>query len=204
MIKLYFPKVSKKISYYTGRLFSKVPISPVGWTLLSIVPAVIGTYFLSQQNLAAGFVLFVMAGLMDLIDGAVARHTGKVTRIGAFLDGVTDRFVEFLMILGLYLYGIPALHIPGELWLLILLSAGTFMTSFVRAYADHKKVIFKEELWLMGGILERPERLIVIYASMLAGLYNPLYITSAIAFGAMLAVVTVMQRIQFVLKYGDR
>ena len=204
MIKLYFPKVSKKISYHTGRLFSKVPISPVGWTLLSIVPAVIGTYFLSQQNLAAGFILFVIAGLMDLIDGAVARHTGKVTRIGAFLDGVTDRFVEFLMILGLYLYGIPALHISGELWLLILLSAGTFMTSFVRAYADHKKVIFKEELWLMGGILERPERLIVIYASMLAGLYNPLYMTSAIAFGAILAVVTVFQRIQFVLKYGDR
>ena len=204
MIKLYFPKFAKKISYHTGKLFSKIPITPVEWTLLSIVPAVFGVFFLYVHDLATGLVLFVLAGAMDLIDGAVARETGKVTRIGAFLDGVTDRFVEFLMIIGLYLYGIPAFWIPGELWLIILLSAGTFMTSFVTAYADHKKVVFKEELWLIGGILARPERLIVIYASMLAGIYNPIYLTTAIAVGAILAVVTVMQRIQFVLKYGDR
>lgn len=204
MIKSYFPGLASKISYLAGRFFSKVPISPVTWTLFSIVPALAGAYFLSQGNLGIGLILFLVAGALDLVDGAVARFNGKVTRFGAFLDGITDRFVEFLMILGLYIYKIPAFGISGELWLIALLSAGTFMTSFIPAYASHKKVIFEEEMQLIVGILERPERLIIIYAAMFAGLYDPVWLTRGIALATILAVVTVFQRLRFVAKHADR
>jgi len=203
MIKARFSNITKKISYRTGSIFSKLPVSPVGWTMLSIIPAGLGVYYLSVQNLAAGLILFIIAGGFDLIDGAVARVKRKQTNLGAFLDGTVDRFVEFLLITGLFVYKIPSLGINGEIWLLILLSAGTFMTSFVRAYADHKRVLFSEEIELMGGILERPERLIILYAAMFAGLYNPVLITAGVAIDAVLAVVTVLQRIRFVAKYAE-
>ena len=65
------------------------------------------------------------------------------------------------------------LSLPNEAWFVVLIF-GASMTSFVRAYADHRGVVKDPvELKRMGGLLERLERLMLLYTGMLLGLFNP-------------------------------
>ena len=194
-MKSVFPDISKRVGLKLGMAFSQVPISPNKWTIISLFPAIIGVYFLLQHELAWALGLFALAAAMDAIDGGVARVIGRVTNYGAYLDGMTDRFVEAAMLFGLMLFGYPGWIVPGWMWLAGMLFFGTTMTTFSRAYADHRKVVTeKEQLDRMGGILERAERLILIFASMLAYFIQPIYATYVMAFGVFLAALTVLQR----------
>jgi archaetidylinositol phosphate synthase len=176
---------------------ARLGLSPNGWTLLSLLPAIAGLVALVDHRLAAGLLLFVLSGFIDMVDGAVARATGQASAKGAFIDGVVDRYVELLLYLGLLLFlgrG-ELLGLPNELWFMLLIF-GAIMTAFVRAYADHRGVVKDErELKKMGGLLERGERMLLIYAGMLAGIFNPEWLMAVVALTAVLANATALQRI---------
>lgn len=142
MLKSYFD--TEKVSVKLGMLFSHVGLSPNTWTVLAILPAVIAFIALAvYHNLFMGFLFFLAAGVIDAIDGAVARVTSRVSALGAFLDGVIDRYVEFLMYLGLLFYLMAEsveFVFPSCVWI-VLLVFGALMPSFMRAYADHRKVV---------------------------------------------------------------
>lgn len=181
---------------------ARLGLSPSSWTLLSLVPAAAGLAALAEHRLAAGLVLFVLSGFIDLVDGAVARATGKASAKGAYIDGVVDRYVELLLYLGLWYYlgSGEFLGLQREVWFMLLLF-GSIMTAFVRAYADHRGVVEdSEELKKMGGLLERGERLLLIYAGMLAGLFDPQWLMAVVALTAVLANATALQRIWFAVK----
>jgi phosphatidylglycerophosphate synthase len=174
-------------------------LSPNAWTLLSLLPALAGLGALLLHNLAAGLLLFILSGFTDMVDGAVARATGKASARGAYIDGVVDRYVELLLYLGLLFYLGPGeyLGLPKNAWFMLLLF-GALMTSFTRAYADHRGVVKEpEELKRMGGLLERGERLLLLYAGMLAGMAETEWLMAAVAITAALANLTVLQRILF-------
>lgn len=184
------------------RGFAAIGLSPNGWTLLSLVPATAGLAALSLHNLAAGLALFVLSGFIDMIDGAVARAIGKATAKGAFIDGVVDRYVELMLYMGLlfYLGRGEFLFLPYEAWFVLLIFGGV-MTSFVRAYADHRGLVKDQaELKEMGGLLERGERLLLLYAGMAAGLFSSQWLILVVAITAVLANVTALQRIAFAVK----
>jgi phosphatidylglycerophosphate synthase len=179
-------------------------LSPNGWTLLSLVPAVAGLLALVQHNLAAGLVLFILSGFIDMVDGAVARARAQSSARGAFIDGVADRYVELMLCLGLLLFSGRGefQFLPTEVWFMLLLF-GSIMTAFVRAYADHRGVLKDPaQQKRMGGLLERGERLLLLYAGMAAGLFNPQWLMVAVAAAAVLANATALQRIIFVLRQG--
>jgi archaetidylinositol phosphate synthase len=77
------------------------------------------------------------------------------------------------------------------------------MTSFVRSYADHRGIV-KDPLLQkrMGGLLERAERLMVLYLGMLMGIFDERWLMSAIIVVAILSNVTAVQRFIFVLRQG--
>ncbi len=200
MMKKVFKKETEKITACVGRFFARVPISPNAWTIISLLVAVLGFAALALRGMFFGLVLFFLAGAVDAIDGAVARATKKTTRLGAYLDGMADRFVEALLIFGLMAFGIPEFVIPGYAWLALLLFFGTCMTSYARAYADHRKVIDEKEIEKMGGALERAERLMLIFAGMVAWFINPICATYVIALTSLLAFITVVQRVEFVVR----
>lgn len=184
--------------------FSNLGLGPDHWTMLSMVPASAGFLALASHRLAAGLVLFVASGFIDMVDGAVARATSSSTASGAFIDGVMDRYVELLLCLGLTLYlGAEAyLLLPISFWM-VLMIFGSVMTSFVRAYADHRGVV-KDPLLQkrMGGLLERAERLMVLYLGMLLGLFDESWLIWAIIVVAALSNVTALQRIIFAVRQG--
>ncbi|NMB84943.1 MAG: Archaetidylinositol phosphate synthase [Methanosaeta sp. PtaB.Bin018] len=177
-------------------------LSPNVWTLLSLAPAVGGLVALLQHHLAAALALYVLSGFIDMVDGAVARATSQVTARGAYIDGVVDRYVELLLYLGLLSYIGPGefLSLPRDAWFMLLVF-GALMTSFSRAYADHRGVVKDPgELKRMGGLLERGERLILLYAGMVAGLANTEWLMAAVAVAAVLANATALQRISYALR----
>ncbi|MFB3766343.1 MAG: CDP-alcohol phosphatidyltransferase family protein [Methanotrichaceae archaeon] len=187
------------------RGFASLGLGPNAWTALSIIPALAGFTALVYHSLAIGLLFFVISGFIDMIDGAVARATNSVSSKGAFIDGVLDRYVELLLILGLMIYlgRISFLSVPSEAWMVLLLF-GAVMTSFVRAYADHRGIVKNpEELKRMGGFLERAERLLLLYIAMIIGLFNFNWMMAIIAITAALANATAIQRILFALKHGN-
>ena len=177
-------------------------LSPNAWTLLSLLPAVAGMAALVYGRLGWGLLLFSLSAFIDIVDGTVARVTGQASIRGAFIDGVVDRYVELLLYLGLLLYMGRGefLGLPREIWFMLLFF-GSLMTTFVRAYADHRGLVKGEaQLKRMGGLLERFERLMLLYAGMLLGLFNTEWLMAIVAITAILANLTALQRIAFALK----
>jgi archaetidylinositol phosphate synthase len=189
------------------RRFSRLGISPTGWTMMSLVLAAAGCAALVSHHLAFGLIFFAISGFMDMVDGSVARATNSSSAKGAFIDGLLDRYVEMLLFLGLMFYLRPdyvLLLLPVQAWIALLIF-GSVMTSFSRAYADHRGLV-KDPLLLkkMGGVLERAERLMLLYLGMLLGIVDQKYLAWAIMLAAILSNATVVQRIFFALSYGKK
>ncbi|HDH41584.1 MAG TPA: CDP-alcohol phosphatidyltransferase family protein [Candidatus Altiarchaeales archaeon] len=196
-----------RISVKIGLIFSGFGISPNVWTLLALISAVFGFLSLYSGDILTALILFLISGFIDAVDGAVARVTGRVTAMGAFLDGVIDRYVEILIYLGLLFFILPMeteFYLPNAVWLALLIF-GALMPTYIRAYADHRGVVTEpEDHKKMGGLLERAERLSILYIGMLFGCYDPNFLIYFIAILAILANVTALQRIWFVVNYGKR
>ncbi len=187
---------------FAGGLFSNFPITPNQWTSLSMVFGLLGFLSLAIfRSLHAASVLFLLAFLLDYVDGAVARYSKSETKMGAYIDGVSDRFVEAFMIFGLMFYRIPSVIIDANISLALLLFFSV-MTSYVRAYAGHKGIVTNErDFGKMGGLLERFERVFILLSSIVISfIYGTELISYSVAVLILLSAVTVGQRILFVLQ----
>ncbi len=145
---------------YPARLLAATGLSPNALTILGLLLNLGVAAVLAMGNPVAGGLLFLAANAFDMLDGAVARITGKSSTFGAFLDSTIDRYDEAIVFLGLmaWLYG------QGDGALLVaayLGIVGSLMVSYTRARA--------EGLGLRGevGWLPRPERIIVLSAGLI-------------------------------------
>lgn len=192
---------SEKTDRLAGGL-AAIGLSPNAWTLISLVPALAGLVALVMHQLALGLAMFALSAFIDIVDGTVARVTNQVSDKGAYIDGVVDRYVELMLYLGLLIYigrG-DFLGLPNEVWIVLLIFGG-LMTSFVRAYADHRGIVKDPgDLKRMGGFLERLERLMLLYFGMFLGLFNDQWLMAIIILTAILANATALQRIRFALQ----
>lgn len=185
-----------------GLLFSKLGLPPNLWTVLSLIPALGGFAALYYHNLFAALILFVFSGVIDAIDGAVARVTNSVSNLGAFLNGVIESYVEIFFYIGLFFYiqGSVDFIIPNSLWVLLLVF-GSIMPTFIKAYADHKKVITDAESHKrMEGVFGRTGRLIMTYIGMFLGCYDIKWLIYVIALTALLSNLAAIQRVIYVVK----
>ncbi len=187
---------SKSIQLRIGEMLSFIPLSPNQWTVVAVIVALIAGYEIVTGELVNGLILFMLAGALDMVDGAVARARGEVTKFGGFLDGITDRFVEAIFLFSLMFYPLPVIWIDPKIWLAGFVFMGTCMPSFVTAYADHNRVLSQEKARNIGGICERSERILLLVLGMGAGLYFSMdYFVYALILGIALSFVTVVQRI---------
>jgi phosphatidylglycerophosphate synthase len=195
------------MSVRVGMLFAGVGLTPNQWTAVSLLPAAIGFIALLYGQLLTSALLFLVSGLIDAIDGAVARVTGAVTSLGAFLDGIIDRYVEILMYMGVLHFlsnsAVPELLMPHQYWVALLIF-GAMMPTFVRSYADHRNVVTEpEDHKRMGGVMERAERLGFILAGMVLGQFNVVFLIYMVAVTAFLSNLTAVQRIIFVVRFAS-
>lgn len=196
---------SKSIQMKIGGVLSVIPLTPNQWTAIALLVAVAAAYFIITGELVYGLILFVLAGALDMVDGAVARASGQTSRLGGFLDGITDRFVEALFLFSLMFYSLPDIFIDTKIWLALLIFLGTCMPSYIRAYADHNQAISHEKAKAMGGFFERSERIMLLAIGMAAGLMFKMdYFVYAVIVATVFSAITVVQRIYIVMKGGGK
>ncbi|MHB1501002.1 MAG: CDP-alcohol phosphatidyltransferase family protein [Candidatus Dormibacteria bacterium] len=85
--------------------------------------------------LPAGLVM-LLAGSFDILDGAVARASGKTHRYGAFLDSTADRYGEGIVYLGLLYLFLVREHQDLAVFLIVAALLGSLLVSYVRARAQ--------------------------------------------------------------------
>jgi CDP-diacylglycerol--glycerol-3-phosphate 3-phosphatidyltransferase len=151
--------------------------------------AAVLVYFESRNELLffwLGAVAFVVGSVLDILDGALARFSGKATPFGAFVDSTTDRISEGFVLGAIALV---LLRDGSELGIALTFAAlaGSFLVSYTRARA--------EALGLRGdvGIGSRAERVVVITGALVLAPWVPLELPLLLLTGT--AWFTVLQRI---------
>ncbi|MFH1095233.1 MAG: CDP-alcohol phosphatidyltransferase family protein [Candidatus Micrarchaeota archaeon] len=192
--------IGKTVQEFSGKLLKNFPLSPNQVTLLALLLAFAGFASLLTQQFALALVLFALSGFCDLADGVLARARNQVSAKGAFIDGITDRLVEFLLLFGLMPLPWPDFVLPGWMWLVALLFFGTCMTSFVTAYADHRKLDISKA---PAGILSRPERMLMYLAILTFLVYGmAIWAVGTLVFATLLSVGTFCERTIYFVRNG--
>ncbi len=145
-----------------GKWFARLAPSPTSWTFVGLVVSVLAAYSYSTSGLTGGIlggILVLVAGWFDIVDGAVARVTGRASKRGAFLDSTLDRVAEVALFSGVLLGGYAS-----PILILVALSL-SLLVSYTRAKGDALGVS------LSGvGVGERSERLLILAVLSMVGL----------------------------------
>ena len=128
-------------------------------TVGTVCTIIAGAIFASGHIRTAAWFLGLTA-VFDVLDGTVARRTGRSTIFGAFYDSTLDRVADGAVLGGLAMfYGMNAVHrSPPMLAITIAGLIGTFLTSYTRARAESLGLDAKV------GIMQRPERVALLAA----------------------------------------
>lgn len=142
-------------------VLDRVRLRPTTVTLVGLAMAMAAGGLIAAHRLRLGALCLILSALCDILDGQLARRQGSVSPNGAFLDSCMDRLAEGAVFVGLAVHLIPS----GASWvaLAVLGLVASTMVSYARARA--------EGLGLDGkvGVLERPERLVVLIVALLVG-----------------------------------
>ena len=135
-------------------------ITVIGFVLNVIAALHLVNYFQWDQfeygdNLFGFGIILGFAGLMDTIDGRLARLYDMKSQFGAFFDSVVDRYSEFIMFMGILLYYDHFDHLTGVI-LSFLALIGSIMVSYNRSRAEALGVDCSV------GFMQRPERIVFI------------------------------------------
>lgn len=186
----------KKLEGVIGKIFSKLGPSPNQYTLNSIFFGFFCLLFLLFGELGLALLFFLISAFLDFVDGAVARYSNRVTKKGAFLDTIADRFVEGLVFLGIISLPIKDFIIPAKYWI-FLAFFGSLMTTYSKAAAKEKELITQE---LKKGFFGRGERMILMAIAILLGNFNLNWMIYPISLLAIFTNFTAIQRILLALK----
>jgi CDP-diacylglycerol--glycerol-3-phosphate 3-phosphatidyltransferase len=144
-----------------------------------------GKDYLRPDLLRWGGVVALLASVFDVLDGRVARLRGRETKFGAFLDSTMDRYSDMVLFMGLMVLYARLDRTPPMV-LVWVAAFGSFMTSYARARAE--SLIPRCTV----GLVERPERLMLLIAGALAD-----RMVAALWIIAVLSNVTAVHRVVF-------
>lgn len=167
-------------------LISRLRLTPDIMTAIGLVVNLIAAVVIGFGHLLLGGLIFLLAGLFDLLDGALARYMQKTTRFGALFDSTVDRitegalFLSFIFITGV---GTWPYNVTFQLVLIFLALIGSFLTSYIRARAEGLNID------CTVGLFTRVERVIILALGLLLS-----QVFIALAIVVVLSFVTVGQR----------
>jgi len=166
-----------------SRMLAKSGINPNTVTWLGFIITIGAAYIVSTGALLAGGLVFLFASFFDMLDGAVARATGQITKFGGILDATLDRLSEAAVFIGIMVFYAP----NGDAWPVMLTGltlAGSQVVSYLRARSEATGLQGKD------GIFTRPERVIVLALGLLTG-----WLVPALVIICVMSFVTVGQRL---------
>jgi phosphatidylglycerophosphate synthase len=177
----------KPFAQLLAKPFIWLRIDPNLISVFGLVLALIGGYFVTQQNWALALVFFILAPTMDLIDGAVARALNKRSNWGNYFETMIDKFVDFAMI-GSFAF-IPLYSIPA------ILALGF---SAISSYAKPRValiVITDNRDWPAIG--EHADKLILILLALLLAAIGYNYVEWFLLLIALISAIGSLQRMSY-------
>ncbi len=169
--------------YQPAHWLTRHGVTPNTLTLIGLALGVVAAVVIAVGLFVAGGALILIAGLVDMLDGAVARQNHATTNRGATMDSISDRYVDSLLLL--------ALGVAGVNWLFVGVALmGSLLVSYVRAKAEALQIS------CTAGVAERSERLIVLAIGLLFGYAEP-----AVILVAILAQFTALWRVGLLLRH---
>src|SRR6185312_2135475 len=127
-------------------------------TFGSFLVACVAAVCFALGNFGAGGWLYLLTGILDILDGRIARATGKVSKGGAFFDSVMDRYAELVVFGGLAVF----YRQSWAIYVALAAGLGSVMVSYTRARGEALGV------QVNIGTMQRPERL--FYLGVISGL----------------------------------
>ena len=181
--KAFLRVIDPVVGFLARHNVSPNTITTVG-TLLTIAAGVV---YATGHIMTAGWLMSVTA-VFDVIDGQVARRSGKSTVFGAFYDSTLDRVADGALMAGLTVIYMVVVCLVGIV--------GTFLVSYTRARAESLGIDAKV------GVMQRPERIVLLSAPQaLFGLFwNGWVLMGIIILLSVTSWITAVQRIAFVYR----
>ena len=149
-----------------ARWLGKRNANPNWFTTLGFILSIVCAREIASGHLVLGGVFVFVSGLFDVIDGAVARKTGRVTRFGAVYDSTMDRYSEVTVFFGLGFYLIGN-HFYWTSVAAVFAIGGSIMVSYIRARAE--TLGFKANV----GLARRQERVIILGLGLVLNALDP-------------------------------
>jgi CDP-diacylglycerol--glycerol-3-phosphate 3-phosphatidyltransferase len=171
----------------------RLGFTPLAVSVVGLVISILSGVAVGQGHLFWGALVFLLGSSFDMLDGSLARLQGTVSRRGAFLDSVFDRFGEAALFAGLAWYYMTQLDEPRPVTVMFILATvvGSLTTSYVRARAEG----VGETCYV--GLLQRPERIVLLVVGMILG-WHVLEVVLAVLAATTLA--TSVQRVWHVCR----
>ncbi len=142
-----------------GGFLNKLGLSPNTVTLLGVLGNIIAAFFIVRGQISIGGIIILVVWPIDALDGTMARLRGEASAWGAFVDSVSDRYSE-LIVLGALLYHFTVIGDQTSAVVTFAAAAGSILVSYVKARAEAQSFSAKE------GLLTRAERYFVLGPSL--------------------------------------
>ncbi len=138
-----------------GIAINRTGVTPITVTLLGVAGSAVAAYFVAVGRIWLGGLIMLIVWPIDALDGTMARLRGEASDWGAFVDSVSDRYSE-LIILGALLYHFAAANQHLSEIVTFAAAAGSILVSYVKARAEAQSFSARE------GLLTRAERYLVL------------------------------------------
>lgn len=183
--------LSAKLGHFLDRPFASVAriinVNPNIVTIIGFLITTIAAIIIPKRPFIGG-VLILCGGFFDMLDGVIARVNMRTTNFGAFLDSVLDRYSDSFLLLSFSVYFYEINVFSG-----VFLCFGTLIGALIISYAKARAEGLGEDC--QTGLMERPERVVLMAFAALTGWVLPVMWIMLI-----LTHVTVIQRIYHVWK----
>lgn len=162
-------------------------------TFLGLAASFVAAWLIVDRHWVAASLVFTAGSVMDMLDGSLARMSGRESIVGAFLDSTFDRVAD-----GVILGAIAMTFADdGNDWALaatLVAIIASFLVSYTRARAEGLGIDSNR-----GGLMGRPERIVLLaFGIILAPIDRVLAIFVAVL--AALTTITVVQRVVHVCR----
>jgi CDP-diacylglycerol--glycerol-3-phosphate 3-phosphatidyltransferase len=148
--------------------FKLIKITPNGITGISIFLSFITGALYSFGFIALGGWILVVSASLDMLDGALARETGQVSKVGAFFDSCSDRYSDAFVFIGIAMFflsksfssatGTFTISISDYIGVFVIMTIllGSAAMSYIKARGDVAGASTKR------GLMQRPERVMML------------------------------------------
>lgn len=178
-------------------------VSPNAITTVGALVVVASAVAFGLGWIRTGGALLLFSGILDTLDGDVARAAGQATKFGAFYDSTLDRLGDGVTFIGIATYFLttPGIHHPVAGAVLCMVAVlSSLLVSYARARAEGLGLDCKV------GLVQRAERIVLIGVptTLLGAGAGGLLLEIIVALLALGSTVTVVQRFLYVRQVADR